>query len=183
MYHLIFVVKIKNNMRVCILGGGLSSLTLAKAMVKKKIYVDVIFTKKLKSIDQTRTLGISKSNIDFFNSNIINIDKIIWKLKKIEIYSDNLKNEKLLNFENDNKQLFSIIKNSELYKLINISLSKSKYFNKINIYKKNFLDKYDLIINTDPNHSITKKYFNKKIIKKYNSFAYTTVIEHKKNFK
>ena len=27
---------------------------------------------------------------------------------------------------------------------------------------------------------ITKKYFSKKIIKKYNSIAYTTIIRHKK---
>ena len=40
---------------------------------------------------------------------------------------------------------------------------------------------YDLIINTDYfNQLFTKKYFNKKIIKKYNSFAYTTIIEHEK---
>ena len=31
LYHLIFVVKIKNNMRVCIIGSGLTALTLAKA--------------------------------------------------------------------------------------------------------------------------------------------------------
>ena len=77
-------------MKVCILGAGLSSLTLAKAMVNKKIYVDVISTQKTKNIDQTRTLGISKSNVDFFNSNIIDIENISWNLKKIEIYSDNL---------------------------------------------------------------------------------------------
>ena len=46
MYHLIFVVKIKNNMRVCILGNGLSSLTLAKSLVNQKIYVDVLYPKK-----------------------------------------------------------------------------------------------------------------------------------------
>ena len=33
-------------MRVCILGNGLSSLTLAKALVNQKIYVDVKVSKK-----------------------------------------------------------------------------------------------------------------------------------------
>ena len=33
-------------MRVCILGSGLSSLTLAKALVNKNIYVDIFFTKE-----------------------------------------------------------------------------------------------------------------------------------------
>ena len=67
MYHLIFVVKIKNNMRVCIIGAGLSSLTLAKALVNQKIYVDVLAKKNSNKIHQSRTLGISKSNVDFFN--------------------------------------------------------------------------------------------------------------------
>ena len=40
--------------------------------------------------------------------------------------------------------------------------------------------KYKLIINCDPNHEITKKFFSKKIEKNYESYAYTTVIEHKK---
>ena len=34
-------------MRVRILGAGLSALTLAKALVNQKIYVDLIFSKKL----------------------------------------------------------------------------------------------------------------------------------------
>ena len=33
-------------MRVCILGHGLSSLTLAKALVNQNIYVDIITYKK-----------------------------------------------------------------------------------------------------------------------------------------
>ena len=93
MYHLIFVVKIKNNMRVCILGSGLSSLTLAKSLVNQKIYVDVLYSKKKIQLNKTRTIGISKSNLEFFNEKIINIEKIIYKLNKIEIYSDNLKNK------------------------------------------------------------------------------------------
>ena len=67
MYHLIFVVKIKNNMRVCIIGAGLTSLTLAKALVNQKIYVDIHVEKKSQILSKTRTLGISKSNIEFFS--------------------------------------------------------------------------------------------------------------------
>ena len=40
------------------------------------------------------------------------------------------------------------------------------------------MDKYELIINCDPSNSITNRYFSKKIIKKYNSCAYTTIIKH-----
>ncbi len=179
MYHLIFVVKIKNNMRVCILGSGLSGLTLAKALVNKKIYVLLVESTKITAVNKSRTLGISKTNLKFFNNNIINIKKITWNLKKIHIFSDNLKNEKLLNFENNKEQLFSIISNYKLYNILEKNLKKNKYFKKVKKKVKNF-NSYDIVINTDHLSLISKKYFNKKIIKKYNSFAYTTTIEHKK---
>ena len=76
MYHLIFIVKIKNIMTVCILGNSLTALTLAKALVNCEINVDVLYNKKNYKISDTRTIGISKNNVDFFNSNIINIKKL-----------------------------------------------------------------------------------------------------------
>ena len=82
-------------MRVCVIGDGLSALTTAKALVNQNIFVDIIAQKKAKNINKTRTLGISKDNLDFFNKNITNVEKIIWKIKRIEIFTDNLKNEKL----------------------------------------------------------------------------------------
>ncbi len=168
-------------MRICILGAGLSSLTLAKALVNQNINVDILVQKKINQSNQYRTLGISKSNVEYLNKNIINVDKITWKLKKIEIFSENLKNEKLLNFENKKTELFSIIKNYKLFSLLEKTLSNSKYFNKI--YEKNTfrqIKNYDLVINTDYFNPITKKYFSKKILKKYNSFAYVTLIVHEK---
>ena len=101
-------------MKICILGSGLSALTLAKALVNEKIYVDLLVKKKKVNTNSSRTLGISKSNVKFFNNYIENIDDIIWKIKKIEVFSDNLQNEKLLNFEDKNHEIFSIVKNSNL---------------------------------------------------------------------
>ena len=169
-------------MKVCILGNGLSGLTLAKALVNQNIYVEVLVQNNDSKFSRSRTLGISKSNIDFFNKNIINIKKILWNLNKIEIFTDNLKNEKLLNFENNTEQLFSIVKNYDLYRVLEKDLSKNKYFKKILFRNQNdsFIKNYELIINTDYFNIITKKYFSKKIIKKYNSTAYTTTIKHEK---
>ena len=65
MYHLIFVVKIKNIMTVCILGNGLTALTLAKALVNHEIKVDVFLNKKNLKINDSSTIGITKDNIDF----------------------------------------------------------------------------------------------------------------------
>ena len=168
-------------MRVCVIGSGLSALTLAKALVNLNIFVDVDKQNKKEKINRSRTIGISKSNLKYFNKNIINIEKKIWNLKKIEIYSENLKNEKILKFENNKDQLFSIVKNYQIHDLLNENLRNNKYFKIIKLNKKLIAsNKYDLIINTDYKSNFTKKFFNKKIIKSYNSLAYTTIIKHKK---
>ena len=168
-------------MKVCIIGDGLTSLTLAQTLVNQNIYVDVLSQKIHQKFNLSRTIGISKNNIDFFNKNIISIQKLLWSVQKIEIYTDNLKKQKLLNFENKD-QLFSIVKNHELYGLIEKNLLKNKFFKKKLLLKKKlfFNKEYDLLINCNYFHPFTTKYFNKKIIKKYNSFSYTTIIKHEK---
>ncbi len=166
-------------MRVCILGAGLTSYTLAKALVNQNIYVDIITKKKKNLSYNSRTIGISKSNIEFFNNSIININKISWKLNKIDIYTDNLNKEKLIYFENNGNELFSIIKNQNLFKILDESLSKSKFIKKKSTsISLDVLKDYDLVINTEHSNLITKKFFYKKIIKEYNSLAYTTTINH-----
>ena len=168
-------------MRVCILGSGLSALTLAKALVGQSIYVDIFTTKKKPVINFSRTIGISKSNFDYFNNNIVNIENICWKINKIEILTEDLHKEKVLNFENNNNQLFSVVKNFKIYQAVEKSLLKNKNFRKIfKINNSNLLNKYDIIINTDNSNLITKKYFNKKILKDYYSYAYISAITHKK---
>ncbi len=169
-------------MRVCILGDNLTSLLLAKALTNNNVDVDHLTIKKSSKINFSRTIGITKSNIKFINKNIININKLLWKLNKIEIYTENLKEEVLLNFQNNKKQLFSIVKNFKFYQLLDKNLSKVKKYKKKNITKYNLslLDKYDITINCDYSSSLTKKYFTKKIKQNYNSFAFTTIIQHKK---
>ena len=170
-------------MNVCIIGSGLVSLTLAKALVNQGIYVDLFSSKKLNEINKSRTIGISKNNIDFFNKDILDIRKLVWDINKIEIYSENFEKEKILDFVNPNKTLFSIVKNYELYNSLFLSLKKNKFFS----YKKQNgvvpIQNYKLIVNCDSNNLVTKKYFQKKIKKNYNSFAHTTIINHKKLFK
>ncbi len=168
-------------MKICIVGSSMSALTLAKALVNLNIFVDIFSVNKNYKINKSRTIGISKSNFEYFNKNIINIKNIGWKLKKIEIYSDNLKNEKILNFENNSDQLFSIFRNYQLIEILNKSLSKNKFCKKVK-FNKNLInfDNYDLVINCDYSNYITKKFFSKKIKKKYNSYAFTTVIDHEK---
>ena len=169
-------------MTVCIFGKNLTSLTLAKALINKDIDVDLFFSNTKNNINHTRTLGISKSNVEFVNEHIVNIENILWKLNKIEIFTDQLKQEKLLNFEDNKDQLFSIIKNHQFCSLLEKKLLKKKNFKKKSYNNKDLslAQKYELIINCDIKNNITKKFFSKNIQKKYNSFAYTTIINHEK---
>ena len=170
-------------MKVCILGNGLTSLSLAKILVNMGINVDIFLDSNFDKIDKSRTLSISKKNAAFFNSKITNIDKLLWKISNIEILSENLKNEKVLNFENNQKELFSIIKNYQLINQLKEKLDNNKFltFKKVSKLKeKELFENYNLVINTNPNNIISKKYFYKKINKDYNSVAYTAIIDHKR---
>ena len=122
-------------MKICILGNGLTSLTLAKSLVNKGINVDIFSNNNLKIQNNNRTIGISKSNLEFFNKDILNIQNKTWDINEIEIYSENFYNEKILNFKNNNQKVFSIIKNSELINRLLLELEKNKLFN---LYKKGF---------------------------------------------
>jgi 2-octaprenyl-6-methoxyphenol hydroxylase len=167
-------------MNVCIVGDGLTSLSLAKILINKKINVHIYYKKVNSKFSSSRTVGISKNNLEFFEKNIIKLPKKTkWGIKKIEIYSEKLKKDKILNFEDNNKNLFYMIKNDELYNILNDSLSKNKFLKKKFSYEK-LLKKndYDLIINCDQNNFISRKYFNKKIYKDYKNFAYTTILDH-----
>ena len=169
-------------MNVCILGNGLSSLALAKSLVNTGLNVDIIFDEKKIKNNYDRTIGISKVNLEFFNKNILNINKLSWNINKIEIYSENLNNERILDFQNTDQKLFSIIKNHELIDYLTKNLKKEKLCK----FKKNLVNKkvlsygYDLIINCEFSNFITKKFFSKRITKNYNNYAYTTIIKHSK---
>ena len=169
-------------MKVCIIGNGLVSLTLAKALINKDIYVDIFYKKSHTKYNQSRTLGISKTNIEYFNKYISNIKNIQWNIKKIKIFTENFSENEILNFEDQNKDLFSIILNHRLFNQLDKELKKSKFFSyKKDIDYEELLKKnYKLIINCNSNHEITKKFFSQKLEKNYNSFAYTTVFKHKK---
>ena len=168
-------------MKVSILGNGLTSLALAKALVNLNINVDIYSDNKNIKYSKIQTLGISKTNIDFFNESILDIKNLLWDIDKIEIFSENLNNEKILNFQNRNKHLFSIVKNYDLYNRLYLNLKKDKLvkFKKNINYQKLLENKYKLIFNCDPKNLITKKFFYKKFDKNYDSFAHITTFNHK----
>ncbi len=166
-------------MKVCIIGNGLASLTLANVLIKKDIFVDIYSAKKNTFHSQSRTLSISKSNTDYLSNEISDIKKILWKIHNIKIYTEKDPKKEILKFDNKKNEIFSIIQNHKLQKLLIKNIKKSKlikFKKKFNIDK----EKYKLIINSDPTHPFMKKFFSNKIEKNYNSYAYTTKIIHKK---
>ena len=169
-------------MKVSILGNSLTSLSLAKSLVNQGIKVDIFSNKKKRKYNKNQTIGISKSNIDFFNKKILNINKFLWNIKNIEIYSENLEHQKILDFQNRHNHLFSIVKNFNLYNHLFDNLKKNKLirFSKKTNYQNLLEKKYDLIFNCDHSNSVTKKFFHNRIEKDYNSFAYVTTFKHKR---
>ena len=93
-------------MKVCIIGNNLTSFVLAKALVNKDIFVDIFYKNKKVYIDKSRTIGISKSNIDYLNRYVSNISKILWPIKQIKIYSENSRNKDLITFEDQKSCCF-----------------------------------------------------------------------------
>ena len=174
-------------MNICIIGDGLTGLSLAKNLINKKINVHLYCKKKNKKMVSNRTIGISKNNLEFFKNEIQKIpSKNFWAIKKIEIFSEKLKKERLLRFENGKDNLFFMVKNDDLWNSLTNKLSKNKFFKK-KIIRNDFFytellakKKYDLIINCDSNNLLSKKYFTKKIDKNYDNNAYTTILKHKK---
>ena len=166
-------------MKVCILGEGLTSLTLAKNLANLGISVDIVSDKK-NIKNKTRTIGISKSNVEFLNKEIFDINKFLWKVNKIEIFTENFKENKVLEFENSKNYLFALFKNDEVLEYLFSILKKNKFVK----FKKKFeIKNYELIINCQKNTHLSKKFFFNKLKKNYKSLAYTTIIKHKKLIK
>ena len=116
-------------MNICIIGDGLTSLSLTKNLINKKINIHIYHQNKIQKLTPSRIIGISKKNLEFFKKEIYKIPKKnCWEIKKIEIYSQKLKNENLLNFENKKNDLFYMVKNDELYKSLKKKVYKSKFF-------------------------------------------------------
>ena len=168
-------------MKVCILGNNLTSLVLAKTLSNMGIAIDIVCDNETLSTNKTRTLAISKNNIDYFNNDILNINKLLWKINKIEIYNENISRKKIINFKKNNNYLFSIVKNHKLYNHFKKNLKKNKlvkFKKKINYL--NITNNYKLIFNCNYKNYISKKYFFKTVNKNYNSIAYTAIINHLK---
>ena len=168
-------------MNICLLGNNLTNLVLANILLKKKINVDIITQSKSSLLtNSVRTIAISNENYRFLKQNIKGFSNFGWPTEKIKIYSAKYKSSELFEFKNKNQSNFFLLKYSVLYNMM--KRNKSLKFINFKNYNLNDIKKreYNLIINSEQNNPITKKYFQKKIEKNYKSLAHTAIIDHKR---
>ena len=170
-------------MKICIIGGGLTSLVLAESLSKKGVDIDLIIKNEKKSQKNSRTLGISSENLKLLKNLFPSIYKLGNKIDKIEIYNDT--KNKILNFGKPNTTLFYMFKYEHILTNVKKKIIKNRNI-KIIFTLKTFqfsdkiLDKYNLIIDTNLKNNFSKKHFHKYINKDYFSSAYINVIKHDK---
>lgn len=166
-------------MKICLLGNNLTNLLLANIFLSKRINVEIISENRQTLVKKTiRTIAISNENYNFLKSNIKKLSGLGWPTRSIKIYSENKRFPELFEFKNKNQNNFYLFKYIELYNVLKknklLKFIQLRKFNLENIKKRN----YNLIINSDQNNSITKKYFQGKIEKNYKSLAHTAIITH-----
>ena len=173
-------------MTICLIGKNLTSLVLSKIFVNKGINVDLYYSNnKINKMKSTlsRTIGLSNDSVNFLESYKILNKKDCWNIKQIKLYKEN-EPDSFLNFKTD-KNSFSIISYNVLNESLETKLKKNKRI-KIkrrkyeSFYPKLLKKNYEIIIITDTNNFLFKKYFSKQIKKNYNSTAFTTIINHSK---
>ena len=173
-------------MNIALIGNSLANLVLSKILIKKGIKVCIYHSRDNFKISPTRTIAISKSNVDFLNDIGLDISKFSWPIKNIKIFNEKNKFKELLNFKNKNKYLFLLVRNKSFFSFLEKSLKKDKNFsmkiiNKSFKYNKLINEQCDIIINSDSKNILSKTYFSKRIKKNYNSKAITTIINHQVN--
>ena len=171
-------------MKICLIGQNLTNLILADVFDQKKLNVDIYLNKKIQKIKTSRTIALSSGNFNYLKHST-NLSVIPWKSKEIKIFTQDSNSKEIINFKKKNKEVFNLITYSKLYEFFLKKVRKSKFINLIDIntaspiiLKK--IKNYNLVINSDNNNLISKKFFTNKVKKNYNSKAYTFLINHRR---
>jgi len=174
-------------MNICLIGFGIPSLILANILAKKNIKISIFDEEKTKNNFSSRTIGITKNNIDYLQKEKIIIKNNAWKIKNIKIFNELQIQKELLSFGPTNDKLFSIVKNSDLINLLKRRVKKNKLIKIIKSKKLSFYNSiiknnnsFDLVINFNQNNRISKEIFFKREDRDYDSFAFTTLMKHRK---
>ena len=93
-------------MKICLIGKNLTNLVLAKNLSKKNLNVDILFEKNKENKLSQRTLAISKENFNYLLKMSNKIQISAWPIKNIKIYNDKNNQKELAEFKNNNKENF-----------------------------------------------------------------------------
>ena len=88
-------------MKICIIGSGLTSLILAKNLIKKNLYVDIIYENYQKEPTSARTIGITNQNFQFLENLFPNLKNRSFSIKEIQIFNHNDLDSALLKFRSN----------------------------------------------------------------------------------
>ena len=170
-------------MKICLIGQNLTNLILADIFDQKKLNVDIYLNKKIQKIKTSRTIALSSGNFNYLKHST-NLSVIPWKSKEIKIFTQDSNSKEIINFKKKNKEVFNLTTYSKLYEFFFKKVRKSKFIKLVDIntsspiiLKK--IKNYNLVINSENNNLISKKFFTNKVKKNYNSKAYTFLINHR----
>ena len=174
-------------MTICLIGKNLTTLVLSKVLINKGLNVDLYYknNKLSKNLSKTfsRTIGLSNESIDFLDDQKILNKKKCWDIKQINLYKGD-DNKSFLNFKSKENNFYMTsynnFFNSLEKKLKKNQLIKFKNIQNKKFYLKIFKKRYEIIINTDTENPLFKKYFRNFLNKNYDSIAFTTIIKHSK---
>jgi 2-octaprenyl-6-methoxyphenol hydroxylase len=190
-----------NSEKICIIGSGLTALTIAYLLSKFKLQIDIVEqVSNKKKINPTK-LALSQNSLDQLSSfGLKNIQKKSTIVNKIHLHdsysSINLKNdlefsaskEEALAYIIDSNSLFSdITKKIKVLKNVNIlrkeilSIKENNFFNEVT-FKNLTKENYSLIIFASTNNiSLLSTFKLRKVIDKaYNESAHVFNLFHKK---
>ena len=187
--------------KICIIGGSLTGLVTAACLSKLNCDIDLITGESHRNLKSGRTIAVSENNFRFLNK--LNISKLskkkIWACSAMKLYTES-KNEKIteifeLNKENENENIFYMLKNlmiikfltNKVKKIKSISIKKNKHIKEIHnsgllkcVKFNNNISKYNLvIICSGYNSSLVRNLFNsQKIENSYKEFAASGILNH-----
>ena len=190
-----------NSEKICIIGSGLTALTIAYLLSKFKLRIDIVEqVSNKKKINPTK-IALSQNSLDqlcsFGLKNIQKKSNIVNKIHLHDSYSSiSLKNDlefsaskkEALAYIIDSNSLFlDITKKIKFLKNINIlrkdilSINENNFFNEVT-FKNLTKENYSLIIFASMNNlSLLSKFKLRKVIdKSYNEKAYVFNLFHKK---
>ena len=72
-------------MNICLIGNNLTSLFVSKMLINNGAKIELLSSKDYKYHLSNRTIGITKSNIDFINNNICSLKKLNFENRTCEV--------------------------------------------------------------------------------------------------